>query len=397
MITAALFLFLTLLLIGTLLHHRVRRTKIQLTGDVDIYAEHMRGLETDRDKGLVADDEFEAMRAEIGRRMISASRQELPKEIEYKSQSKWILPCVIITAFLLGAFIYSQIGAPGRPDLPIESRYAKSDALRANSLSQLDAEALAPTNQVKQDPVYTDLVKKLRNAVKLRPNDLTGLELLAKSESRLGNYAAAHATQKNILKLQQDAATAIEWYTYADLLVMAANGYISPTAEEALRQALQRNPENKLALFKMGIYFDQIGRPDRTFSLWRKLLETGPENAPYIPLIRRTIEDLALVAGVNYKAPKSGGPSQEDVANALELTTTERQVMITEMVAGLAERLEKDGGPSSDWAQLIFSYSVLGDNNAAQNTLQEAMILFAGLEPDMEILRQAAVSAGITQ
>ena len=122
-----------------------------------------------------------------------------------------------------------------------------------------------------------------------------------------------------------------------------------------------------------------------------------PENAPYIPLIRRTIEDLALVAGVNYKAPKLGGPSQEDVANALELTTTERQVMITEMVAGLAERLEKDGGPSSDWAQLIFSYSVLGDNNAAQNTLQEAMILFAGLEPDMEILRQAAVSAGITQ
>ena len=94
MITAALFLFLTLLLIGTLLHHRVRRTKIQLTGDVDIYAEHMRGLETDRDKGLVADDEFEAMRAEIGRRMISASRQELPKEIEYKSQSKWILPFV---------------------------------------------------------------------------------------------------------------------------------------------------------------------------------------------------------------------------------------------------------------------------------------------------------------
>lgn len=192
-------------------------------------------------------------------------------------------------------------------------------------------------------------------------------------------------------------ATAVEWYAYADLLIMAADGYISTVAEEALRQALMLNPENKLALFRMGIYFDQIGRPDRTFALWRKLLESGPESAPYIPLIRRTIEDLALVAGVNYEPIEPKGPTTDDISNALELTDKERQTMIVEMVASLEKRLAKSGGASSDWAQLIFSHAVLGNDTAAKKTFQEAIILFMGQESDLKILRQAAVSAGIIQ
>jgi cytochrome c-type biogenesis protein CcmH len=397
MIAVALFLFLALLLIGTLLHRRVLSRKIHLTGDVEIYSEHMRGLEADRDKGLVADDEFQAMRAEIGRRMISASRQNLPKENYYKSENKWALAGIIITAFLLGSIIYTQIGTPGRPDFPIERRYAQSDALRANSPSQLEAEALAPTNLVIQDNAYNNLIEDLRNALKLRPDDIHGLALLVKSESRIKNYSAAYTAQENILRLKGDKATAVDWYTYADLLITAADGYISSLAEEALRKVIMLNPENKLALFRMGIYFDQIGRPDRTFTLWRKLLESGPESAPYIPLIRKTIEDLALVAGVNYEPPKPKGPTKDDISNALELTKEERQVMIVEMVASLEKRLTKSGGASSDWAQLIFSHAVLGNDTAAQKTFQEAMILFVGQESDLKILRQAAVSAGIMQ
>ena len=186
----------------------------------------MRGLEADRDKGLVADDEFQAMRAEIGRRMISASRQNLPKENYYKSENKWALAGIIITAFLLGSIIYTQIGTPGRPDFPIERRYAQSDALRANSPSQLEAEALAPTNLVIQDNAYNNLIEDLRNALKLRPDDIHGLALLVKSESRIKNYSAAYTAQENILRLKGDKATAVDWYTYADLLITAADGYI---------------------------------------------------------------------------------------------------------------------------------------------------------------------------
>jgi cytochrome c-type biogenesis protein CcmH len=127
------------------------------------------------------------------------------------------------------------------------------------------------------------------------------------------------------------------------------------------------------------------------------LLESGPESAPYIPLIRRTIEDLALVAGVNYEPIEPKGPTTDDISNALELTDKERQTMIVEMVASLEKRLAKSGGASSDWAQLIFSQAVLGNDTAAKKTFQEAIILFMGQESDLKILRQAAVSAGIIQ
>ena len=397
MIIAALFLIFILLLLGTLFLQRIRRFETNASNEVNIYAEHMRGLETDRDRGLVADDEFESMRAEIGRRMIKAAQHQPSKNLKYDNHKSWVLPFIIVLAFLLGTLIYSQLGAPGQPDLPIADRYAQSEYLRANRKSQLEAEEIAPNNMVDQDPTYVSLVEDLRTALKLRPNDLTGLELLAKSESRLGNYANAYAVQKNILNLKKENATSDEWYTYSELLIMAADGYISPMAEEALKQALGRNPENKLALFRMGVYFDQIGRPDRTFSIWRKLLETGPENAPYIPLIRGAIVDLALVAGVDYQPTEPKGPTTKDVESALALTTEEQEVMITGMVTGLASRLEADGGPSSDWARLIYSYAVLGNKIEANNTLTKALLLFAEQQSDLEILHQAAISAGIVK
>ena len=71
--------------------------------------------------------------------------------------------------------------------------------------------------------------------------------------------------------------------------------------------------------------------------------------------------------------------------------------MITGMVAGLASRLEIDGGPSSDWARLIYSYAVLGNKIEAKNTLTKALLLFAEQQSDLEILHQAAISAGIVK
>jgi cytochrome c-type biogenesis protein CcmH len=160
------------------------------------------------------------------------------------------------------------------------------------------------------DPNYAQLVTELRTALEGRPEDVQGYELLAKAESRLGNFTNAHTAQARVLELKGAEATADEWYAYAELLIIAADTYISREAETALRETLRRDPNYKLALFRMGMYFDAIGRPDRTFGIWRKLLEAGPESAPYMPLIRRTIIDLAQIAGVTYDPPEVKGPER---------------------------------------------------------------------------------------
>ena len=397
MVISAVLIVLATLLIGGILLRQMLTSKITPMRQVDVYAEQMRGLERDRAKGVLADNEFDSMRAEVGRRMISAAHLESSIVVKLSTGGLWTLFGVSLAACILGAVIYSQIGSPDVPDTPIAARYAQSDALIALRLSQLDAESEVPALKTPKDPTYLQLVKKLRAALKLRPNDIQGLELLAKSESRLENYADAHAAQRQVLKLKGKSASADEWYTYAELLITAADTYISKEAEDALRQTLQRDPNHSLALFRIGIYFDQIGRPDRTFSIWRKLLEAGPESAPYMSIIRRTITDLATIAGVDYEPPDIKGPNSEDIQNAADMTEEDRRSMIASMVAGLADRLENEGGPASDWVQLIVAYGVLGELDTAQEILNKALQQFAGQPADLAILQQARVSAGLLQ
>ena len=393
--SAALFV-LAVLLIGGVMLLQAQRAAVPVMRDVDVYAEQLRGLERDLAKGVLRDEEFAAMRAEIGRRMISAARasghQPNPSA---QDRGLWAFAGGSILACLLGAGLYSQIGAPSVPDSPIAERYAQSETLKANRLAQETAEARAPANDTATEPDYVQLVTELRAALEARPGDIQGHELLAKAESRLGNFASAHQAQARVLELKGAEATADEWYAYAELLIMAADTYISREAETALREALRRDPNHKLALFRMGMYFDAIGRPDRTFGIWRKLLEAGPETAPYIPLIRRTITDLAQIAGVNYDPPAVKGPSAEDMQSAEEMSAEDRSAMIASMVTGLADRLATEGGPAPDWAQLIAAYGVLGETTSAREIFDEAVQVFAARPGDIEILQGAAQSAGI--
>ena len=393
--SAALFV-LAVLLIGGVMLLQAQRTAVSVMRDVDVYAEQLRGLERDLAKGVLRDAEFAAMRAEIGRRMISAARasghQPNPSA---QDRGLWAFAGGSILACLLGAGLYSQIGAPSVPDSPIAERYAQSETLKANRLAQETAEARAPANDTATEPDYVQLVTELRAALEARPGDIQGHELLAKAESRLGNFASAHQAQARVLELKGAEATADEWYAYAELLIMAADTYIPREAETALREALRRDPNHKLALFRMGMYFDAIGRPDRTFGIWRKLLEAGPETAPYIPLIRRTITDLAQIAGVTYDPPAVKGPSAEDMQSAEEMSAEDRSAMIASMVTGLADRLATAGGPAPDWAQLIVAYGVLGETTSAREIFDEAVQVFASRPGDLEILQGAAQSAGI--
>ncbi|MDB0017693.1 c-type cytochrome biogenesis protein CcmI [Planktomarina temperata] len=393
--SAALFV-LAVLLIGGVMLLQAQRAAVPVMRDVDVYAEQLRGLERDLAKGVLRDEEFAAMRAEIGRRMISAARasghQPNPSA---QDRGLWAFAGGSILACLLGVGLYSQIGAPSVPDSPIAERYAQSETLKANRLAQETAEARAPANDTATEPDYVQLVTELRAALEARPGDIQGHELLAKAESRLGNFASAHQAQARVLELKGAEAAADEWYAYAELLIMAADTYISREAETALREALRRDPNHKLALFRMGMYFDAIGRPDRTFGIWRKLLEAGPETAPYIPLIRRTITDLAQIAGVTYDPPAVKGPSAEDMQSAEEMSAEDRSAMIASMVTGLADRLATEGGPAPDWAQLIVAYGVLGETTSAREIFDEAVQVFAARPGDIKILQGAAQSAGI--
>jgi cytochrome c-type biogenesis protein CcmI len=232
--------------------------------------------------------------------------------------------------------------------------------------------------------------------------DVAAYRRLVDRAIALEDLPTAHWAQAGAIAALGDDATADDYVGLADLLILAAGGYVSPEAEAALEAALQRAPRHPLARYFTGLMLAQTDRPDLAFQLWRQLLEEGPEEAPWIPAIRSQIEFMAMRAGVNYTPPPVGaapsrGPTAADIAAAEDMDPEARVAMIEGMVANLAQRLATEGGSAEDWAQLISAYGVIGREADARAIWTEAQSVFGALPEALEVIRAAAERAGVTQ
>lgn len=370
--------------------------------DLAVYRDQLTEIERDIARGTLPADEGARLRTEIQRRLLDADRASRAAAPAGKAGSGRGMAVLIVVALLAGVGGYWHLGAPGYPDLPLAQRLAMSEEIRANRPSQAEAEAQMPPVPAREDidPSFLDLMTQLRQAVQDRPDDLRGLELLARNEAAMGNMAAATAAQKAIIAVKGADATAEDHAAEAELMIMAAGGYVSPEAEQALVRALEADPRNGTARYYTGTMFAQVGRFDRTFILWNRLLQESPPDAPWVAPIREQITDIAARAGVNYTLPpaaSSRGPTGADIEAAGEMTPEDRQAMIEGMVEQLGARLAQEGGPAEDWARLITSLAQIGRMDQARAIYAEAQQRFAGRTVELSGLRQVAVEAGVAE
>lgn len=247
------------------------------------------------------------------------------------------------------------------------------------------------------------MILKLRETVKEQPNDLQGQELLARTESSLGNMRAAYTAQGHVIRLKGDDTTSRDYSIYANMMIGASDGYVSPEAQAALRLSLELDPQNNLSRYYWGLMLLQNERPDLTFQLWDQVLRQSPPNAPWVDSIRSRMADLAWFAGVDYQMPAPphsnglAGPSADDVETAKEMSSEDRQEMIQSMVANLAERLATEGGSPEEWARLLTAYGVLGQTDRAAAIWEEAKQVFAEVPNALETVRAGARNAGVAQ
>jgi cytochrome c-type biogenesis protein CcmH len=365
--------------------------------DLAVYKDQLAEVERDLARGTLAADEAGRLRTEISRRVLELDRAATPVGARAAVP---VLPLALgLSLVLLGGSVgaYWYLGAPGYPDLPIATRIAMSDELMATRPGQAEAVAAAPdpAEPTDLDPSYRELIDKLRAAVAANPDDPRGLELLARNEAALGQFAAAERAQRQLIAVKGDTATGADHAVLAEIMVAAAGGYVSPEAEAELTTALTLEPTEPMARYYAGLMFIQSGRYDRGFALWRDLLEKGPQDAPWVDTLRAEIGDVAWRAGVDYAVPEARGPSAGDVAAAADMAPEDRQAMIEGMVAQLSDRLASDGGTVEDWERLIRSLAVLERLPEAQTIYDEAKVKFEGRPAELSFLRQAAVESGI--
>lgn len=369
--------------------------------DQAIYRDQLAEVDRDLGRGLLNPEEAERARVEIARRLLAADRaspvrlREAPRRAALGAAA--VAAALVVPGSLL---LYSAMGRPDTRDLPRAERIAEARALREARPSQAEAEAMAaeafPPREPDAPADYLAMMEELRRVVPTRPDDLTGWELLALHEARLGRYGDAARAQERVVALKGEAATAADLLGLADRMVAAAGGVVTPEAERVLADLAAREPGNPGLLYYRGLLEAQTGRPDLAFPLWRRVVAEAPEGSLHRRLAEGQIEEIAWRAGVDYAPPDgASGPMAGDMAAAAGIDPAAREEMIRGMVEGLAARLAEEGGPPEDWAQLVGALAVLGEEDRARAILAEAREVFEGDASAETLLDRTADEAGL--
>lgn len=410
---AALTLIVAVAILWPLWRSRPDAAEPAAAYDLRVYRDQLAEIDRDLARGIIDQADAERLRTEIGRKVLGADRALTRDAGASPVVARHGLIAAAVLVLLLGActVLYLRIGAPGQPDMGLQTRIASAEARYAARPSQAEAEARMAENPPPPRPApdaqFLQLMDQLRAAVAQRPDDAKGLSLLARNEARLGNALAAKTAQARLVEVQGAAATADDHAFLSGLMTEAAGGVITQEAEREISAALKLDPENAQARYMTGLLQAQNGRPDRAFPVWVAVLEETPADSPWNIAIRQVIEDIAWLAGQpDYIPPPSGGagsapmmpsPDADQIAAASEMTPAERTEFIRNMVSRLESRLATEGGNAEEWGRLISSLAVVGERDRAREIAIEARGRFAADPSALAVVNDAAESVGIGQ
>ncbi len=329
-------------------------------------------IEQDLLLGQIDEKEAKAMRLETERAAMRRNRN--PQIYPGTPGPLWVIWGGLGASLLAAILLYGQIGLAGMPDMPFELQENLRRPSQETAYEILKNEnALAPLP--KADEETTSLILQLEDALENRPDEARGWEFLARASYSTSNFKRAYEAQSRFISLKEEP-TAEDYSFLAENMILAVNGYISPEAENALRNALKLDPKSRVARYYAGLAMIQEGEVSQGRALLTALLKDTKDDPNWSAEIQKRLDESAL----------SMGPSDEDIENAQNMSDEDRQTMILGMVDGLKARLAESGGSPDEWARLIRALRVLDRNDEADRILQEAKDKFPD-DPNIQALQ----------
>jgi cytochrome c-type biogenesis protein CcmH len=165
-------LVLTLGIAGILAAPMLRPAQIETVNpDIAVYKAQLAEIARDLERGVLPEAEAERARTEIARRLLAASKTTT-STLQTGPTSPLITIAVGLAVAVLTFGIYFTIGAPGYDDLPLKTRIATGDDMRANRPDQATLETMAPARAPVDAPQeFLDAMEQLRTIAPLPPND----------------------------------------------------------------------------------------------------------------------------------------------------------------------------------------------------------------------------------
>lgn len=335
--------------------------------DIAVYRDQLAELERDMDRGLLAADEADAARAEIGRRMLSAAEDGdgTARRGSGAGMRRWGVATLVVMVPAVAALVYLRAGVPGLADRPA----ARVDTAQAPPEGDAEIEGL---------------IARLAERLQEQPDDVDGWALMGRTLYSMRRFAAAARAFERASELAP-ANTAL-LARQVESLTFASGGTVTPRAHELLARALAADASEVRARYYLGLADLQAGRRRAALDRWLALEQDAPPDAPWLATLRPRLERLAGELGLDLAAlrePRSAsatggprpGPTAGDVEAAAKMLDADRQVMIRSMVSRLAARLDAAPDDADGWLRLARSYRVLGEAAKAREAHARAAAL----------------------
>jgi len=295
----------------------------------------------------------------------------------------------------VASLVYLARGSPSLPDHP-----------------QADTRTAAPStaSDVPGHADFAAVVVKLEQQLKEHPDDTEKWLLLARSQAEIGNWQKSADAYRRVI--DQKGANAEVFAGYGEMLVMIAQGVVTPAARTAFETASKQDSTEIVSRYYLALGDAQGGSVQPAIDGWQKLAADLPADSNMRGEIKRRIEEAARAAGIapppfpppaqatsetaaadmgaSSEASPDPGPSAQDVAAAQSMSADDRQAFIRSMVARLAERLKSEPNDLEGWLRLGRAYGVLGQRDEAIDAYRHA----DGLLPS-DSNRHAEIAADI--
>jgi cytochrome c-type biogenesis protein CcmH len=159
---------------------------------------------------------------------------------------------------------------------------------------------------------------------------------------RTGRFAeSAAAFRKSIALLGPSPARLA---SLGEALFSASGGIVTEEATLAFQTARELDPNDPRPQFFLAIGMAQAGKRDEARAAFNAMMETAPEDAPWIAAVESQIAALNTPSGppqvhCHRRVLRPGNPSAADIAAAQNMSAEERQAMIASMI-------EEPGSPA---------------------------------------------------
>ena len=337
--------------------------------DLEVYRDQLAELERDQGRGVITDEEMEAARTEISRRILAADARmqtQTAGGTAGGTAGMRTLAGALVIALSAGAvLLYLELGSPGTPDLPLAQR------------TNLPVPG-------EEDQRISKQIAELTRDAEANPGDADAWLRLAEAYRNGEMFGDSVAAYRKALGLGPVAAEING--DFAETLVMAAQGTVTPEARTIFEAVLTTFAGDPRPQFYLALGDYQAGKTREALDRWAAMIASSPADAPWQGVVRdhlaQAAEDLGLdVAEVTPEPlPASGGAAEltpEQRAEVEAMSPAERDAMIREMVEGLDTKLREDPMNLEGWERLIRARMVLGDRDEAQDALNRALETFA--------------------